>query len=147
MFKTRAIYNPDAPQNALYLKQSALDTIGIPFINPIYAITAASFLANSGFPEEGIGELEKIANSDSRSDDALDLLATYYYQLGNIKLAIEKRKNISLLDPWDAKNYFTLGQLYKISGDIENMKRMQEKILSFASNTPEGENARLELVP
>jgi O-antigen ligase len=147
MYKTRSVYNPDAPQNGPYLKQAALDTIDIPFINPIYTITSASFLANSGFPKEGIGELEKIANSDSRSDDALDLLATYYYQLGNIESAIEKRKQISLLDPWDAKNYFTLGQLYKISGDVENMKKIQAKIISFASNTPEGEKAKLELVP
>jgi len=147
MFKTRAIYNPDAPQNAPYLKKIALDTINIPFVSPIYKVTAASFLANSGFAEEGINELEKFASSDPRSDDAIDLLATYYYQLGNIKLAIEKRKQISLLDPWDAKNYLTLGQLYKILGDTENMKKMQEKILSFASNTPEGEKAKAELVP
>ena len=147
MFKTRAFYNPDAPQNAPYLKKMALDTINIPFVNPIYKVTAASFLANSGFAEEGINELEKFASSDPRSDDAIDLLATYYYQLGNIKLAIEKRKQISLLDPWDAKNYLTLGQLYKISSDTENMKKMQEKILSFASSTPEGEKAKIELVP
>jgi tetratricopeptide (TPR) repeat protein len=147
MFKTRAIYNPNAPTNAPYLKKIALDTINIPFINSIYKVTSASFLANSGFAQEGMSELEKIANSDPRNDDALDLLATYYYQLGNIKLSIEKRKQISLLDPWNAKNYLTLGQLYKISGDIENMKKMREKILSFASSTPEGEKAKVELVP
>jgi len=147
MFKTRAIYNPNAPINAPYLKKIALDTINIPFINSIYKVTSASFLANSGFAQEGMSELEKIANSDPRNDDALDLLATYYYQLGNIKLSIEKRKQISLLDPWDAKNYLTLGQLYKISSDTENMKKMQEKILSFASSTPEGEKAKIELVP
>jgi len=27
------------------------------------------------------------------------------------------------------------------------MKKMQEKILSFASSTPEGEKAKIELVP
>ena len=147
MFRTRAFYNPDAPQNAPYLKKMALDTISIPFVNPIYKVTAASFLANSGFAEEGISELEKFTNSDPRSDDALDLLATYYYQLGNIKLSIEKRKQISLLDPWDAKNYLILGQLYKATGDIENMNKMLEKILSFAASTPEGEKAKVELVP
>jgi tetratricopeptide (TPR) repeat protein len=125
----------------------AVNTINIPLINPTYVVTVASFLTNTGFVEEGIGELEKIVKNDHRNTDALLLLATYYQQLGNIDLAIEKRMKISTLDPWNAKNYLVLGQLYKISGDIENMKKMQEKILSFASSTPEGEKAKVELVP
>ena len=147
MFKTRAFYNPSAPQNAPYLKKMALDTINVPFVNPIYKVTSASFLANSGFSEEGINELERIANSDRRNDDALDLLATYYYQLGMIEFAIEKRKQISILDPWDAKNFLSLGQLYKANGDLKNMIKIREKILSFASTTPDGNRAKVDLVP
>jgi len=147
MFRTRAIYNPAVAANAPYLKQSAVNTIGTPFISPIYKITSASYLTNSGFVDLGLVELQKVYNSDKRSDDALDLLATYNFQLGKVDVAIDYRKKIIPLNPWNAKNYLLLGLYYKYSNDFDNMKKMQEKILSFASSTPEGEKAKVELVP
>jgi len=145
MYHTRAFYNPQIEANSLYLKESALKTINLPLINPIYKITSASFLANSGFPKEGIEVLEEIVNKDNRSDDALELLATYYAQLGSLDLAIEKRVALAKLDPWNAANYLELGRLYKATGDFMKMTEVKIKILSFAPNTPEGKNTIIEL--
>ncbi len=145
MFHTRAVYNPQIEANSLYLKESALKTINLPLINPIYRITAASYLANSGFPKEGTEALEEIVDQDRRSDDALALLATYYAQLSRLDLAIEKRVAISKLDPWNAANYLELGRLYKATGDFGKMTEVKIKILSFAPETPEGKTAIIEL--
>ena len=146
MFHTRAVYNPQNEANSLYLKESALKTINHPWINPIYKITAASYLANSGFPTEGIAVLEEIVAKDKRSEDALSLLSTYYTQLNKFELAIEKRNALAKLDPWNAANYLELGRLYKTTGDFEKMNEVRGKILSFASETTVGKSALNELI-
>ena len=146
MFHTRAFYNPQNEANSLYLKESALKTINLPLINPIYKITSASYLANSGFPKEGIEVLEEIVDKDKRSDDALALLATYYAQLSRLDLAIEKRVALANLDPWNAANYLELGRLYKATGDFEKMTEVKVKILSFAPETAEGKTTIIELM-
>jgi len=145
MFRTTVIYNPQNEANDLYLKESALKTINLPWINPIYKITSASYLANSGFPKEGIEVLEEIVDKDKRSDDALALLATYYAQLSRLDLAIEKRVALTKLDPWNAANYLELGRLYKATGDFVKMTEVKIKILGFAPDTPEGKTAIIEL--
>jgi len=145
MFHTRSFYNPQNEANSLYLKESALKTINLPWVNPIYKITSASYLANSGFPKEGIEVLEEIVDKDKRSDDALALLATYYAQLSRLDLAIEKRVALAKLDPWNAANYLELGRLYKVTGDFGKMTEIKIKILSFAPDTPEGKTAIIEL--
>lgn len=145
MFHTRLVYNPQDPANRIYLKESATKTINSLWINPIYKITSASYLVNSGFTEEGIIELEKISSTNERYDDALFLLAIYYTQLNQFDLAIEKRKTIASLDPWNASNYLKLGELYKSVGNLEKMKEMRYKILSFAPDTPEGQSANTNL--
>ena len=145
MFHTRAFYNPQNEANSLYLKEIALKTINLPLINPIYKITSASYLANSGFPKEGIEVLEEIVDKDKRSDDALGLLATYYAQLSRLDLAIEKRVALSKLDPWNAANYLELGRLYKATGDFGKMTEIKIKILSFAPETTEGKTTIIEL--
>ena len=145
MFHTRAFYNPQHEANSSYLRESALKTINLPFINPIYKIISASYLANSGFPKEGIEVLEEIVAKDKRSDDALTLLATYYTQLNRLDLAIEKRVALSKLDPWNAANYLELGRLYKATGDFGKMTEVKIKILSFAPDTPEGKTTIIEL--
>ena len=146
MFHTRAFYNPQNPANSLYLKESALKTINLPWVNPIYQITSASYLANSGFPAEGIAVLEAIVANDKRSEDALSLLSTYYTQLNKFDLAIEKRNTLAKLDPWNAANFLELGRLYKTTGDFEKMNEVRGKILSFASETTEGKTALNELI-
>lgn len=145
MSHTRAFYNPQYEANSSYLRESALKTINLPFINPIYKITCASYLANSGFPKEGIEVLEGIVAKDKRSDDALNLLATYYSQLNRLDLAIEKRIALTKLDPWNAANYLELGRLYKTTGDFGKMTEVRIKILSFAPDTPEGKTTVIEL--
>lgn len=135
MYHTRLVYNPDSQSNAKPLQESATKTINQLLANPTYKITSASFLVNSGFINEGITELERIVESDSRNFGALDLLATYYSQMNEIKLAIQKRESITAIEPWNLTNYYKLGLLYKIAGDNNNVTVIRNKIYAISPNS------------
>jgi hypothetical protein len=59
--------------------------------------------------------------------------------------AILVRKQIAIIDRWNAKNYLEMGVNYKKMGDALNRSEMLLKIESFAKSTPEYELAKIEL--
>ena len=83
-------------------------------------------------------------SADPRSLDALTLLASTSEQGKDVTKAVEYRKNIARLDPWNAENYLQLGRLYKSIGDTGNMDVILSKILSFAPNSDQGKLAKAE---
>jgi O-antigen ligase len=145
LYHTRLVYNPESQSNSKPLQESASKTIAQTLANPTYKITAASFLVNSGFINEGITALETIVESDSRNFGALDLLATYYSQMNEIKLAIQKRESIIVIEPWNLVNYYKLGLLYKIDGDKNNLAIIRNKIYSISPSSEIGKLAAINL--
>ena len=75
-------------------------------------------------------------NKDPRNLDTLSLLIYCEEKLSNYQQAIDYRLKVTKLDPWNAKNYLGLAQLYKVIGDKNNMKLSVQKILAFASKDP-----------
>ena len=73
------------------------------------------------------------------------LLSIANERLGNLSKAIEFRKAIAELDPWNAENYLALGRYYKSQGNSTESELMLDKILSFAANHPIAEQAAKEL--
>lgn len=143
----RKAYNPKVLENGKYL-QALVPTIkNNPVINTIQTTELASFLATSGYANEGIELLKFSLAKNPRNLDALNLLANYYSELKKPELAIELRLKVQELDPFNAKNYYKLGLDYKSIGDFINMEKMKDIVLSFASNTPEGATALKDLVP
>ena len=129
-----------------YFRDLQLKVINTPLNDPTYKLFAASKLIDAGF-EEGIAEAEKLYKVDPRNLDTLALLSLTYERLGNLPKAIEFRKVIAELDPWNAENYLALGGYYKLQGDLTQSQLMLEKILSFASSHPIAEKANTELGP
>lgn len=127
-----------------YFKDLQLKVINTPLNDPSYKLFAASKLIDAGF-EEGLTEAEKLYKVDPRSLDALALLSIANERLGNLSKAIEFRKAIAELDPWNAENYLALGKYYKSQGNSTESKLMLDKILSFAANHPIAEQAAKEL--
>lgn len=142
MMQTATLYYSKASP---YFYSAAHQTINAPLMNVNYKFRCAQYLIDLGYTQEGIKELEKVSLIDSRNDEVLDTLATAYYLNGNLSRAIYYREKITLLNPWDARNYLILGQLYKANGDLEKMKIIKSKIISFASTTEEGKRAVIEL--
>jgi tetratricopeptide (TPR) repeat protein len=145
MFQTRLVFNPQSQSNAEPLKKSALNTINTPLVEPYYKFTSASYLITTGFVQDGMSVLRKLHESDPRDLDILRSLGEYEIQLGNKSQALIYFEKISSLDPWNARNYLTLGLLYKDSGDFKKMTEMKDKILSFAAETEVGKSAVIEL--
>jgi O-antigen ligase len=127
-----------------YFKDLQLKVINTPLNDPSYKLFAASRLIDAGF-EQGLTEAEKLYRIDPRNLDTLALLSITSERLGNLPKAIEFRKAITELDPWNAENYLALGRYYKSQGNSTESKRMLDKILSFAVNHPIAEQAAKEL--
>jgi hypothetical protein len=146
MFQTRAIFNPNVPENKAYLFESANKTLKTPLLEPAYRITTGSYLAASGFTKQGIDVLKDSLNLDKRNLDALMLLSEFYEQMNDFSEANKYRQEIAKYDIWNAANYLQMGRNYKALGDFANMTAMREKIKSFASKTQEATQANSELI-
>ena len=147
VFLARQIYNPNVEENGKYLQTYIPNLVENPFINSTQMTELASFLATSGYASDGIEVLNAAISKDPRNQDAINLLASYYFELKQPEKALKLRLRIIELDPYNAKNYYQLGIIYKTLGDFESMEKMQKMILSFAKDTPEGVAALKDLVP
>jgi O-antigen ligase len=147
IFQQRAAFNPsNSAQNQIF-HQLAIKTINTPLIDDQYKVMTASYLGGMGFTTESLDLLNKLYTNDPRNLDTLTLLASFNQQLGKYQEAINYRKQIAKLDPWNAENYLVLGRYYKQLGDKTNMQITLDKILSFASNDPIAATAKSELTP
>jgi tetratricopeptide (TPR) repeat protein len=113
--------------------------------DPMSKLQAAINLAQSGFVDDSIIILKDMSKKDSRNLDVLNTLAQLSEQLKDYESAIEIRKQIIVLDPWNAANYLSLGVNYKILGDFYGSNQMLLKILSFAPSHPISAQAKIEL--
>jgi O-antigen ligase len=147
VFLARQIYNPNVEENGKYLQTYIPNLVENPFINSTQMTELASFLATSGYAADGIEVLNTAISKDPRNQDAINLLASYYFELKQPEKALKLRLRIIELDPYNAKNYYQLGVIYKTLGDFASMEKMQKMILSFAKDTPEGVAALKDLVP
>ena len=147
VFLARQIYNPNVEENGKYLQTYIPNLVENPFINSTQMTELASFLATSGYAADGIEVLNTAISKDPRNQDAINLLASYYFELKQPEKALKLRLRIIELDPYNAKNYYQLGVIYKTLGDFASMEKMQKMILSFAMDTPEGAAALKDLVP
>lgn len=147
VFLARQIYNPNVQENGKYLQTYIPNLVENPFINSTQMTELASFLATSGYAADGIEVLNTAISKDPRNQDAINLLASYYFELKQPEKALKLRLRIIELDPYNAKNYYQLGIIYKTLGDFASMEKMQKMILSFAKDTPEGVAALKDLVP
>jgi len=93
---------------------------------------------------KGKTELEKLIEGNYRNLDTLALLVDSCEKTGDYEAAITYRQQIAKYDPWNAKNYLGLAQLYKQVGRYSEMTNMVEKISSFAPNDPIAEVAQKE---
>lgn len=109
--------------------------------DPNYKLQAAYIKFNSGAQGEAVEILRELALSNPRNLYVLEAIALVSRELNDSNTEIQARKSITRFDPWNAKNYLRLMVLYKAVGDTVQSKAMLDKILSFASSTPEAKSA------
>jgi tetratricopeptide (TPR) repeat protein len=147
MFKLRSNFNPSITTQSPAFAQLADETLKLYLIDPYYKYGVATWIAATGGSNEIIGEQEIISllKKDSKNLEYLNRLAMLYEKTGKYNDSISIREKISVLDPWNAKNYLNLGLNYKAINNLDRMNEMLNKIESFAPNTPEATSARIQL--
>ena len=147
MFKLRSNFNPSITTQSPTFAQLADETLKLHLLDPYYKYGVATWLAATGGSNEIIGEQEIVSllKKDSKNLEYLNRLAMLYEKTGKYNDSISIREKISVLDPWNAKNYLNLGLNYKAINNFDRMNEMLNKIESFAPNTPEATSARIQL--
>jgi tetratricopeptide (TPR) repeat protein len=101
-------------------------------------------MVSNGYVDEGMRILEQELARDPRSLDILLVIADFSEQLRRPDDAIRYRLRIDEIDPWNGKNHLQLTRLYNAKGDEVRAKLFIDRLLAFASATPEGEAAKSE---
>jgi Flp pilus assembly protein TadD len=112
-----------------------------PISDPNYKLQVANYLFAFGEKNKSFQILIDMAEQYPRNPYILGAVAILSTEMGENITALNVRNKIVEFDPWNAKNYVQLMLLYKEVGDIPNAEKMKDKILSFASSTPEAKFA------
>lgn len=145
--KAMGNYSLQSEQDRVVYRDINLQLSDTKLSDPMSKLQAAINLAQSGFVGESTGLLKDLLQEDPRNLDVLNSTALLFEQSKNYLEAIEIRKKVVELDPWNASNYLSLGLNYRALGDYDGSNQMLIKILSFASTHPISEQARIDLAP
>ena len=144
MFDQRARFDPSTPESRPTFKAYADATLGVPLLEMKYAVMTGINMVSNGYVDEGMRILERELERDPRSLDILLVVADFSEQLRRPEDAIGYRLRIDQLDPWNGKNHLQLVRLYRAQGDDVQAKAFIDRLMAFASATPEGETAKKE---
>ena len=135
MFVLKGISSPSFPENKPAVLKFANEVISNPIADPFYKYRVTFHLYDMGFTAEAYQAASNVFDTDPINPDFLRGKVFFEESLGNVATVISTRKQIALIDPWNAENYFQLLKLYQLNGDMENANAMKDKILSFAAET------------
>jgi O-antigen ligase len=144
MFDQRARFDPSTPESRPTFKAYADATLTVPLLEMKYAVMTGINMVSNGYVDEGMRILEQELARDPRSLDILLVIADFSEQLRRPDDAIRYRLRIDEIDPWNGKNHLQLARLYNAKGDEVRAKLFIDRLLAFASATPEGEAAKSE---
>lgn len=145
-YQIRQILNSELTDgNKQILTDNVNAVLKNPLADPFYKYQAATAMVNAGQLDRAFAEINELHKADPSNLWFLDWLAKYYTETKQYQQAINIRSQIELFDQWNAKNYLQLGILYKQIGNENASRNMLNKILSFAPNTNEAEQALLDL--
>jgi len=145
-FIARNYNNPTVNEYKPIAFKFANQVLNNPLSDPNYKYMVIQDLYETDQANEAIKQIKILINSDPINLDYLRGGAITSEGLGDYATAIELRKRISNLDPWNSDNYLRLGMDYKIIGDISNMRLMLNRIIEVSPNHPIVKTAILELV-
>lgn len=116
------------------------------FSDPNYKFNALLHMVDVGYLNESYEQIKILHRNYPRNLSFLNWLAEYKNSTKAFSEEVSFRRSISVLDPWNAENYLKLGIAYRQLGELENAKRMYEKITSFAPESEIAKTAAVELL-
>jgi len=144
-FLAKSYADVNSPQNAKTVYSYAQAVMDNLLADPYYKLLVSLYISDMGYTNEGYKSLVALHNDDPRNLDVIRVLAEYEKSIKNLDNEIYYKLKIMKLDPWNAFNYYELGLLYKQQGNINDVQKMKEKILSFAPNTDIALKAKADL--
>jgi tetratricopeptide (TPR) repeat protein len=112
---------------------------------PSFELINARNVAQVGKIPEAIMKLKALITSDPLNFSAIDLLAQICEYQKNWIGAVELRKTVKVIDPFNQINLLSLGEDYKNTGDTASAKAILSEINTFAAHTPEAIQAAKDL--
>ncbi len=146
MFLVRNYAYSDLENKRSLVYDSAQKLINDKFSDPNYKFNALLHMVDVGYLNESYEQIEILHRNDPRNLSFLHWLAEYKNSTKKFSEEVSLRRSISVLDPWNAVNYLKLGIAYRQLGELENAKRMYEKITSFAPESDIAKTAAVELL-
>jgi O-antigen ligase len=125
--------NPSAIQTQI--SEVARDFISTPLLDPRYKMFIAEKLMTAGASDEAMQMISDLVAHEPRNLDYLTVQASFYEFFGNYEMAIKNRIQIAKLNPFNVFNLKLLVDSYLKTSNIQEAKRIQLKIDSFAPNT------------
>jgi O-antigen ligase len=144
-YQSMMSYDIQNEQSRKNYKDINLQIIENKLADPQYKLRSSINLIQAGFGSDGLDSMKNLLLADPRNLDTLNSLASLYEEKKEFALAVKIREQIIILDPWNGANYLAAGKNYKLLGDLDKSRQMLDKILSFASNHPIAEQAKIEL--
>ena len=145
MMVARSSYNP-----GLNIQNSALfvniqNVLKIPFLDPYYKVILADILFRSGYTSDAKNTAQSLLKQYPDNVD-IALALTYFNEAtGDVLEAIKLRQEISRLDPWNAKNFLSMGQLYEYTKQTKEAQKSYLRIIQFAPNSELAKTAQEKL--
>ena len=116
-----------------------------PLSDPFYKFKVSLDLMDMNYFEKGVSNIRFLSEQDPKQVDYLLLLARVAILDKDFDSAINFRESIAKLDPWNAKNYFELGLLYKELGKSAEVNRVKNLIIEIDTSDAYSQQAKLEL--
>lgn len=114
-------------------------------VEPAYKFRYANILFQINRIDKSKNIVESLLITNPNSFDYHNGCAELYTLESNWQKVISCRIKLSKIDPWNAENYLKLGLAYEMLGDNKSAAINYERIISFASDKPEGLKARESL--
>lgn len=119
MFEIRKSFNPQDSASNSQVHKLANEYLDMPFTDVIYKSNIAIYLSDSGFFTQAESIQLETLKSNPNSYETLNVLANLYESNKMFNKAIEIRKRIVDLNPYNANNLLFLAKNYKREGDAQ----------------------------
>jgi len=113
-------------------------------VEPSFEGIIASYYAQLGDLPRAESMLVKLINNDPRNFGFKEILAEVYEAQKNWNSAIEVRRSMVRLDPYNQAILLKLGEDHKFAGDLAAAKAVIPLIEAFAPNSAEANQAHLD---
>jgi tetratricopeptide (TPR) repeat protein len=145
MMIARASFNSgmNVQDNALLAKVQ--NVLKIPLLDPYYKIILADMLFRSGYATEARDLTQNLLEEYPDNVDIVSASSYYHEATGDIVRAIKLRQELSTLDPWNARNFLSLGLLFESAGQTNDAQKSYLRIIRFAPNSELAKTAQEKL--